>query len=343
MEAIQSEVRRIARSLFEDGKIDLFIGYEAGTVAPRTRPVFITAKDAAGDPSATDRLVWGPTCTNNLAGFLQRYFENVPARRKKREEPYPRIGMVVKGCDMRSLVALTKERQAFRSSMVLVGVPCRGMLDLREIAARAEGREVRALREEGDRVVVVAADGSESSHAREELVQSACRDCRSPRPDGVDHLVAGDARTPGDGGEAWAAEIEALSAEERWRRFSAEMAKCIRCNACRQACPTCWCKECFAEHTDMKWIGVGTDPTDAMAFHIIRIYHQAGRCTQCDACVRACPMGVDLRPYTRKIAKDVRELFGYVTDFDAEAPPPLVTFKMEDDNSFITDPEEAHP
>jgi formate dehydrogenase (coenzyme F420) beta subunit len=338
---IQAEVRRIARSLFDEKKIDLFIGYEAGTVAPRTRPCFLTAKDAA-DPAATDRLLWGSTCSNNLAGFLQRYFENVPNRRKKREEPYPRIGMVVKGCDMRSLVALTKERQVLRGSMTLIGVPCRGMVDLRAVQALAEGAEIRELREEGDEVVVVTADGRSRRASREELVQSACRDCRSPRPDGVDHLVPGDARTPGDGGEGWVAELEAMGVSERWDRFQAEMAKCIRCNACRQACPTCWCKECFAEQTDMKWIGVGTDPSDTMAFHLIRVFHQAGRCTQCDACVRACPMGVDLRPYTRKIGKDVRELFGYATTFDMEALPPLTTFKMEDDNSFITDPEEAH-
>lgn len=342
MEAIQREVRRIARSLFDDKKIDLFIGYEAGTLAPRTRPCFLTAKDVAIDPSTTDRLVWGSTCTNNLAGFLQRYFENVPNRRKKREEPYPRIGMIVKGCDMRSLVALTKERQVFRSSMVLIGVPCTGMLDQRLLQSRVGGREISGIREDGESVVVLTVDGAETAVKREELVQTACRDCRSPRPEGTDQLLTGDARTPGDGGEAWVAEIEALSSAERWERFSAEMAKCIRCNACRQACPTCWCKECFADHTEMKWIGVGTDPTDTMAYHLIRIFHQAGRCTQCDACVRACPMGVDLRPYTRRIGKDVRELFGYVTDFNQESLPPLVTFKMEDDNSFITDPEEAH-
>jgi len=167
---------------------------------------------------------------------------------------------------------------------------------------------------------VVAVDGSESSAPREGVVQAACRECRFPRPDGVDHPIVGEARTPGDGGEAAVSELEALDPAERWARFSAEMAKCIRCNACRQACPTCWCKECFAEHTDLKWIGVGTDETDAMAFHLIRIYHQAGRCTQCDACVRACPMGVDLRPYTRKIGKDVRELFGYVTGLRRRCP-----------------------
>ena len=340
-EAIQAEVRRIARGLFDAKKIDLFIGYQNGTVGPGTRPCFITAADASADATVTERLVWGSTCSNNLAAFLQRYFENVPNRRTKRAEPYPRIGMVVKGCDMRSIVALAKERQVERGSLVLVGVPCTGMIDLRELAARMRPRELEGLREQGEQIVAVAERGSELRFPREELVQSACRDCRSPRPEGVDHAIPGEARAPGDGGEAWVARIEALSSRERWERFRTEMARCIRCNACRQACPTCWCKECFADQADMKWIGVGTDPSDIMAYHIIRIFHQAGRCTQCDACVRACPMGVDLRPYTRKIGKDVRELFGFVTDFDLETAAPLTTFKMDDENSFITDPEEA--
>ncbi len=79
-----------------------------------------------------------------------------------------------------------------------------------------------------------------------------------------------------------------------------------------------------------------------MLFHLIRIFHQAGRCVECDACLRACPMGVDLRPFTQKIVKDVEELFGYLPAFDAEELPPLSTFSEKDSDAFITDPEGGH-
>jgi ferredoxin len=90
---------------------------------------------------------------------------------------------------------------------------------------------------------------------------------------------------------------------------------------------------------DLKWIGVGNELTDAMVYQIIRVFHQAGRCVECDACYNACPMNIDLRAYTKKIVKDVEELFGYVPNFDTESLPPLATFSEKDTDSFITDPE----
>ena len=137
-------------------------------------------------------------------------------------------------------------------------------------------------------------------------------------------------------------DIERLSPAERWQRFSAEMSRCIRCYACRQACPTCYCRECFAEQNNPAWIGVGAEQTDVSIFHIVRIFHQAGRCVECDACVRACPMGIDLRTWTKKIASDVRALYGFTPDFDPSTKPPLVTFKEDDEQEFITEPGAGH-
>jgi hypothetical protein len=47
-------------------------------------------------------------------------------------------------------------------------------------------------------------------------------------------------------------------------------------------------------------------------------------------------MGIDLRTFTKKIAADVRELFGFTPGFDLETPPPLVTFTEGDSQEFIT-------
>jgi len=171
------------------------------------------------------------------------------------------------------------------------------------------------------------------------VLQDCCLECRHPSPEGADILLPGQSRKPGDGGYARVREFEARSRAERWEHFRAELSRCIRCNACRQACPTCWCKECFAEQTDRKWIGSSSDLSDKMFFQIIRVFHQAGRCVECDACHRACPMGIDLRLYTKKIVKDVEEAFGYLPAFDTGELPPLATFGEKDADSFITDPD----
>jgi len=46
-------------------------------------------------------------------------------------------------------------------------------------------------------------------------------------------------------------------------------------------------------------------------------------------------MGVDLRTFTRKLVKDVKELFEYEAGMDAEEVPPLGTFKVDDPNEFV--------
>ena len=334
MEAARGEIRSIAKTLFAEDRIDLFIGYENGTVPLRSRPCFLSGEDQV------ERLTWDSFCSNNLAAFLQKYFENEPNRRKKREAPYPRIGVVAKGCDYRSVVALIKERQVVRENLVLIGMPCTGMIDHHKVASIVDGTEIiEAEESESGKLTVTTRNGKKHEFDREEVLQQACIECRFPSPEGTDFMVEGEARKAGDGGVARIAEFEKRDSAEKWDYFQTELAKCIRCNACRQACPTCWCKECFADHTDMKWIGVGNEASDAMIFQIIRIYHQAGRCVECDACYAACPMGVDLRTYTRKMVKDVEELFDYLPDFNVESTPPLATFDENDSNDFIVDPE----
>ena len=332
------EIRKIAQGLFAEGKIELFLGFQQGSLPLRSRPCFVTAEGAAAGVDSP--LVWDSFCANNLAAYLPKYYENLPNRPKKRDKPYPRIGIAAKACDLRSIVALTKEKQVRRESLVVVGVPCRGMIDTRKVEAAAGGKEILGHEEVDGDLLQVAVRGAEPlSLPREQVLQDCCLECRHPVPEGADVLVPGQARKPGDGGYARVKEFEAKSQAERWEYFRSELSRCIRCNACRQACPTCWCKECFAEQTDRKWIGVGTEASDKMFFQIIRIFHQAGRCVECDACYRACPMGIDLRLFTKKIVKDVEETFGYLPAFDAEELPPLTTFGEKDADSFITDPD----
>lgn len=333
-------IRNEATRLFETGEIDLFIGHEVGTVPPKARPFFVTAEEATENSVVLDRLVWNSFCSNNIAAYLQRYYENVPNRRRPREQPYPRVGIAVKGCDCRSVFTLIKEQQVRRECITLVGVPCSGMIDEKALRERVDGEIESVAESEEGSITVHTASGQAYELDREAVVAQACKECRFPVPEHTDVLLEGTGREPGDGGKARIEAFERKSSEEKWAYFETELSKCIRCNACRQACPTCWCRECFAEQTDLKWIGASAELSEAMVFQITRIFHQAGRCVSCDACYHACPMGVDLRTYTAKIVCDVDSLFGYVPDFDTETVPPLATFSETDSDDFITDPEQ---
>ena len=333
---MEKQLQDIAKKLITQKDIDLLIGYEKGSVPLKSRPFFIKAQGEDACERLVDKLVWNSFCSNNLAVFLPKYFEQNPFSRKN--PPKPNIGIVAKGCDLRSIVALIKEKQAPRDHLVLIGVPCQGMIDKRKVEAVISSAEIREYQEQDGMLHLVVHGGKTYSLNREEVLQEACRDCRYPMPEGTDYLIEGTSREPGDGGYKRIEEFEAKSLQERWQYFEDEISKCIRCYACRQACPTCWCKECFAEQTDLKWIGVSTNLSDTMIFHLTRIFHQAGRCVECDACYRACPMEIDLRTFTKKIGKDVESLFQFYPDFNMEEVPPISTFRESDSDSFITEP-----
>jgi formate dehydrogenase subunit beta len=330
-DATREAIRAAARRLLADGTVSLLVGYERGSAGYRCRPSFAARAEDA------ERLEWDSTCSNNLAVYLPGLFQRRP-QKKGQETPLPRIGFVAKACDLRSIVALVKERQAPRENVVLIGVPCTGMVDERKVREAAGSAEIASFADDGRTVTVRTEAGAEHRFEREAVLQEACRCCQFPAPAGADVTVDGPCRAPADPGDGLVQDIEKLAAAERWKRFSAEMSRCIRCYACRQACPTCYCRECFAEQNNPAWIGVGAEGTDVSIFHIVRIFHQAGRCVECDACVRACPMGIDLRTWTKKIAADVRALYAFTPGFDLEAKPPLSTFKEDDAQEFITEP-----
>jgi formate dehydrogenase subunit beta len=340
---MEKQLRDIAKTLIGQKAIDLLIGYEKGSVPLTSRPFFLKVKGMEASETLIEKLVWNSFCSNNLAVFLPKYFEGNPFAKKKPSKP--KIGLMVKGCDLRSVVALIKEKQAFRDHLVLIGVPCQGMIDTRKVEAviRAQtsclqDTEIKDYQEQDGILSLTTRSGKTYTFNKAEVLQAACLDCRYPMPEGVDYLIEGIAKSPGEAGYRAIQEFEAKTPQERWTYFQQEMSKCIRCMACRQACPTCWCKECFADQMDLKWIGVSTNLSDAMIFHLIRIFHQAGRCVECDACYRACPMGVDLRTFTKKIGKDVEALFGFFPDFNGETIPPISTFKETDSENFITEP-----
>ncbi len=331
MQEIEKQLRETVRKLFEDKKIDLFIGYEQGSLPMTATPCFLSRADEV------DRLVWNSYCLNNLAVYLPRYF--LPDPRKK-EQVFPRIGLVAKGCDGRSAVGLIKEHQVPRENLFIIGVACAGMVDKKKIEAGLAQGEVIKAEEKGEEIVVSGSEGKDKTFKKNEVPDESCLLCRYPAPKVYDVLLGEEKEgRKADSGEfVRIKEFETKSIEERWKYFREEMSRCIRCYACRNACPNCYCKECFAEATQPKWLGVTEELPEIIFYHLGRLFHQAGRCVDCGACARACPMGLDLRLFVKKLGKDVKEFFGYEAGLSLEEPPPLTTFKLEDTQDFITEP-----
>ncbi|MEA1964136.1 MAG: 4Fe-4S dicluster domain-containing protein [Candidatus Aerophobetes bacterium] len=315
MPEVERKIREEAKNLLVNKKVDFVIGFEEGTLPLRVSPVFIYKGDD------TEKLIWNSFCENNLAVYLPEIGDK-------------KVAVVAKGCDTRSIVALIVEGQIKREQIVVIGIPYQGMIDRRRIEKEVEG-EILEVKEKNDEILIKG-DVFEKVFKKEDYLYSSCKTCKHRNPVISDILIGEEIEERTQVDEyAEVNEYEKKSVDERWDYFNKEVNKCIRCYACRQACPMCYCEECFVDNSYPRWIGKGLDSSDLAVWHIIRAYHQAGRCVDCGSCERACPMEINLRFLTKKINKEVKNYFNFETGLDSATSPPLATFNVEDRQDFI--------
>jgi coenzyme F420-reducing hydrogenase beta subunit len=300
----------IAKRLLESGKVKCVLGYEKGTLPLRSRPVFIRK------PEDASKLIFDSFCENNLATYL-------PKRAEK-------TAVVAKGCDARSIVALAKEKQIAKENLYVIGVVCGGVVDKKKIEDMLGQEPILSAEDKGDSITVTTRKGSKE-FKKSEVLRENCAVCEFKTPVAYDELV-GEKIEEGKFPDKYQAvsQFETQPSEKRWEKFVGESAKCIRCYACRQACPMCYCPRCFVDESAPKWIDTGQDESDVQIFQLVRALHLAGRCTDCGACVSACPMGVDIRNLLQRLEKSVLDKFGHRVGVSPDEPMPLTAYTLED-------------
>ena len=126
-----------------------------------------------------------------------------------------------------------------------------------------------------------------------------------------------------------------MDPDARWAWWSAEFARCVRCHACREVCPLCFCERCLADKTTPQWIESSPHARGNVAWNISRALHLAGRCVGCGECERACPADIPLGLLNAKLAAVVADRFDYRAGDDPSVPSPIGTFRADDEQEFI--------
>ena len=223
------------------------------------------------EPDDTDRLIWNGACVHNLVIYLH----DKKKPRKRGEEP-PRVGIVVKPCDSRAINVLLAEKQIERERIYVIGVACDGM-----------------------------EDGTGEPPAR-------CARCGDRMPVVYDVLLGEPPEVaPVEEDYADLARVEDLPPAERLAFWLREFDRCIRCYACRQVCPGCYCTTCMFERDDGLWVDMGIELPQKHVFHLGRALHLAGRCVECDECERVCPMELPLSLLNRRLVREVEALYDH--------------------------------
>jgi len=188
----------------------------------------------------------------------------------------------------------------------------------------------------GDKVVITA-DGKTSEFLITEVLFDNCLGCELPTPQEYDILL-GEPTLPVVDKTVSQEKIEQLkemTPEQRWDFWKSEFSRCIRCYACRNVCPACFCERCFVEETEPQWLMPLPRWQDNLMFQVIRNIHVAGRCTDCGECERACPVNIPLRSLTKEMYDIVGELFHFKTGMDIDTLPLMTHYEQEEAEDFI--------
>ncbi len=212
-----------------------------------------------------------------------------------------KIAIAAKAADSRAIIQLVQEEKVRREDLVILGIPAYGMKNQKT----------------GEVIDSKTTGGLHNPVIYDILLGEEIHGQKIVSPYEV------------------LAEYEAMDKEERWAFWKKEFDKCIRCYACRKACPMCYCDPCFIDQNKPRWADKAPQSPGNMMYHLTRFHHLAGRCIDCGECSRACPVDIPLYLFHKEVAKECEEMFGQAAGMKLEDKPVLVDFRVEDSDKIL--------
>ncbi|MBE6575160.1 MAG: 4Fe-4S ferredoxin [Ruminococcaceae bacterium] len=310
---MQEQLINRAKELLADGTVVRVLGWRRGDMDYNPEVAYFNSADELGD------FVYNGFCGANLSKYM------IEASKLE-----GKTLVFLKPCDTYSFNQLLTEHRVDRDKAYIIGVGCRGKLDIEKIKAKGI-TGITAITGGPDQIKVSTIYGDHDIDCKDVRLER-CHVCKGKEHRVFDEVIGESVDTRDADRMAGVEAIEAMSPAEKFAFFQAELSKCIRCNACRNVCPACSCRKCVFDSTKFDSAQkANTTSFEEKMFHIIRAFHVAGRCTDCGECSRVCPQGIPLHLFNRKFIKDINELYGdYQAGESADQRAPLVNYTFED-------------
>ncbi len=307
-----------AKELLENGTVSRVLGWKIGDLPYNPEPAFFNSAEELGE------FVYNGFCGANLSKYI------IQASKLD-----GKTLVFLKPCDTYSFNQLIKEHRVVREKAYIIGVGCKGKLDIEKIKAQGvkgiESISGIGMDDDCDEIEIKTIYGDKKVSFASAMLER-CHVCKGKEHRIYDELIGESKDTKDMDRFDEVAKIEALSPEEKFEFFKNELSKCIRCNACRNVCPACSCLKCVFDNNKYDAnVKANTTSFEEKMFHIIRAFHVAGRCTDCGECSRVCPQGIPLHLFNRKFIKDINEFYGdFTAGEDTETKGPLTDFTFDD-------------
>jgi len=304
-----------ARELLESGAVNAVLGWQKGELPYDAAPMLF--RDAA----ALENMVYSCFCGSNLSKYLV-----------EQGQKDGKTLVFLKPCDTYSLNQLIGENRVNRENIYAIGIGCGGMVDIEKL--RAQGvKGILSVEQDGENLEIRTMYGDDT-YLLAGMLFEKCLHCKGKDHMIFDEIICPELSKETSEGDKFAkvAELEEMDSDARFAFWRGALSKCIRCNACRNACPACTCIKCVFDNPH-SGVGAKVNATDfeENMFHIIRAFHVAGRCSDCGECTRVCPQGVPLHLLNCKFIKDMNTFYGeYQAGETAELNSPLLRFDFDD-------------
>ena len=149
-----------AKKIAAQEDVKYVVGYKKGTYG------FVVSSSYAYSPEYVENFIFNPLCTQNLAVYPMLE-EKLPLGREEKADTR-KIGLVVKGCDARAVVQIIQEKGLKREDVVLIGIPCTGVIDPKKIKNKfPNAKKVENVTEE-DGKYAISFDGENHKILKEE-------------------------------------------------------------------------------------------------------------------------------------------------------------------------------